>query len=321
MKRFNSVDVGVADMCLKNIARRFASMSLMVIMILIHFPVATVYMAGMDTVPSDGDYFISPDGDDSNPGTYEKPFRTIEKARDTIKHGIENGQSRDFVVYIRGGKYYRDTPLMFLPEHSGKDGFDIVYRNFPGETPEIIGGRVVSNWELHEAVGETIDVTVTVNSSAVNEADENHDVNLDISTVNKAEANQDNSNEKRSFFQRILDFFRKLFAWLGPSEASKKTSNETIDVSESSGTSEATETTEAKKTTETTVKVQPGIYKAYVDKDSEFNSLFENGRRAVLARTPNEGYALTQDADVSGSTTKIMYFEGDLPEQFDYSNA
>jgi len=249
-------------------------------------------MAEQETVPSDGDYFVSPDGDDGNPGTYEEPFRTIEKARNTIRQDIENGQNRDIIVYIRGGKYYRnDTPLIFMPNHSGKDGFDIVYRNFPGETPEIIGGRVVSDWELHKAVGKEIEVTVNAVSS----------------TDNNEETNQINAVEKRSLFQRILDFFKRLFALLKSIGAAKDALDE--------------ETSDNEASKETTIKVQPGIYKTYVGKGSEFYSLFENGRRAVLARTPNEGYAVTQDADVSGSTTKIMYFKEDLPNKFDYSNA
>lgn len=286
MKRFNSVDVGVADMCLKNIARRFASMSLMVIMILIHFPVATVYMAGMDTVPSDGDYFISPDGDDSNPGTYEKPFRTIEKARNTIRKKTENGQEKDIIVYVRGGKYYREEPLVFLPNHSGKDGHYIVYRAFPGETPEIIGGRIVSDWELHEAHGEEVEVVVKVNSS-------NRD-------KTETETSLVESGVKKSFFRRILecilDFFRRLFSGSNPVETSGSNPEGLKD---------------------TTVKVQPGIYEANVGKGFECNTMFENGERSVLARTPNEGYILTKGAEV-GNTTRIMYYEGDLPKEFDY---
>ncbi|WP_141504064.1 hypothetical protein [Paenibacillus luteus] len=64
----------------------------------------------MEAVPSSqtafaaeqASYYVSPDGDDSHPGTLEQPFRTIEKARDVIR-GINDNMTGDITVYIRGG--------------------------------------------------------------------------------------------------------------------------------------------------------------------------------------------------------------------------
>ena len=44
-----------------------------------------------------GEYFVSPDGNDKNPGTLIKPFRTIQKAIKSVKSGD--------ICYIRGGRY------------------------------------------------------------------------------------------------------------------------------------------------------------------------------------------------------------------------
>ena len=44
-----------------------------------------------------GEYFVSPDGNDKNPGTLIKPFRTIQKAVKSVKSGD--------ICYIRGGRY------------------------------------------------------------------------------------------------------------------------------------------------------------------------------------------------------------------------
>lgn len=52
------------------------------------------------------DYYVATDGSDANPGTIDKPFATLEKARDTIRESKarvlgEGGLS----VYLRQGKY------------------------------------------------------------------------------------------------------------------------------------------------------------------------------------------------------------------------
>jgi hypothetical protein len=52
---------------------------------------------GQGPVP-DGDYYVAPWGDDTNPGTFEEPWSTWQKAFETAKPGN--------VVYFRGGVYY-----------------------------------------------------------------------------------------------------------------------------------------------------------------------------------------------------------------------
>ena len=61
-------------------------------------------------------------GDDSNPGSQDKPFKTIVKARDTIR-AIKNTTglpSGGFVVTVVPGDYqFIDGPLEFTAEDSG----------------------------------------------------------------------------------------------------------------------------------------------------------------------------------------------------------
>jgi len=54
------------------------------------------------TVPSK-ELFVAPDGSDKNPGTINKPFATIEKARDEIRKMKSNHPDEDLTVYFRGG--------------------------------------------------------------------------------------------------------------------------------------------------------------------------------------------------------------------------
>jgi hypothetical protein len=93
------------------------------------------------------DFYVSPDGNDNNPGTLEAPFETVDKARLAAR---EINQTEDTNIYLRGGIYELSRPVIFFPEDSGKNGFFVVYRNYPGETPVISGGKQIMGWRYHE---------------------------------------------------------------------------------------------------------------------------------------------------------------------------
>jgi len=38
------------------------------------------------------EFYVSPSGDDRNPGTRVKPFRTLERARDAVREMKKSGQ-------------------------------------------------------------------------------------------------------------------------------------------------------------------------------------------------------------------------------------
>ncbi len=92
--------------------------------------------------------YVAVDGDDNNPGTFARPFATIERARYSVQQEIAAGMTKDFYIYIRGGEYYIDSPVKFDENDSGRDGYEVVYTNYPGETPVFIGGRRVTGWTL-----------------------------------------------------------------------------------------------------------------------------------------------------------------------------
>jgi hypothetical protein len=73
------------------------------------------------------EYYVALNGDDSNPGTFEEPWRTIQKAADTMVAG-------DTVV-VRGGVYQE---MVTLPR-SGLNGQYITFQAYPGENPVLDG--------------------------------------------------------------------------------------------------------------------------------------------------------------------------------------
>ena len=80
-------------------------------------------------------YFVSPSGNDNNPGTESKPWRTIGKAARTAAAGA--------TVYVHGGTYPEQVRL----DHSGTQNQPIRFLAYPGETPVIEGnGLSIPTW-------------------------------------------------------------------------------------------------------------------------------------------------------------------------------
>lgn len=92
--------------------------------------------AALDLLASD--CVVSPQGADSNPGTPEAPFRTLQKAVQVLKPGD--------TCYLRAG-VYRET---VVPIRSGTAEAPIVFRAYPGEKPVISGADPVTGWTLHK---------------------------------------------------------------------------------------------------------------------------------------------------------------------------
>ncbi|MHC4249869.1 MAG: right-handed parallel beta-helix repeat-containing protein, partial [Planctomycetota bacterium] len=95
------------------------------------------------------DYYVSPRGDDGNPGTEARPFATIAGARDAVRRSGRAGKV-PVTVHLRGGKYYLEDTVRLTPEDSGSERAPVVYRGFEGEVAVISGGRRLDlRWEPH----------------------------------------------------------------------------------------------------------------------------------------------------------------------------
>jgi hypothetical protein len=91
-------------------------------------------------------FHVSVNGNDANPGTIDKPFATIEHARDVIQTISPNMQS-PIVVYVHGGTYSVNQPITFTTIDSGQNGYDIIYKAAEGENPIFSGGVNILGWE------------------------------------------------------------------------------------------------------------------------------------------------------------------------------
>ncbi len=89
--------------------------------------------------------FVSPTGDDANPGTQARPFATLMRAQAATRQA----KGRDPVtVWLRGGTYYLAKTLEFTAEDSGTANAPATWQAWADEQPVISGGiKLALKWE------------------------------------------------------------------------------------------------------------------------------------------------------------------------------
>jgi len=87
------------------------------------------------------EYYIAPDGSDENPGTIDKPFSSLERARDVIRFSSVSGPK---TVYLRQGTYYLPQPFVLTSADSGRNDAPVLYQAYLGEKVIISGGMKLS---------------------------------------------------------------------------------------------------------------------------------------------------------------------------------
>lgn len=72
------------------------------------------------------DYYVSPAGDDNNPGTRAAPLATLAKARDTIRLSRKAGKE-PITVHLADGTYFLGETLVLATQDSGTAEAPITY--------------------------------------------------------------------------------------------------------------------------------------------------------------------------------------------------
>jgi hypothetical protein len=93
------------------------------------------------------DVVVAPGGDDAGPGTAAAPLATPARARDAVRQRIAAGLKAPVTVLLRGGTYRLTEPVVFGPQDGGTAACPVTYAAWPGETPVLSGGRVITGWK------------------------------------------------------------------------------------------------------------------------------------------------------------------------------
>lgn len=114
--------------------------------------------------------YVSVDGNDSNNGSLNAPFKTLEKARDTLRELKKSGSlgEKGAVVYIREGTYSRLESFNLTEEDSGKENAPVTYRAYPGEEVTFVGGVDISLSDFKAVTDESVLERIKYESAKAN---------------------------------------------------------------------------------------------------------------------------------------------------------
>ena len=94
--------------------------------------------------------YVAGDGRDSNPGTKGRPVATFMRARDAMR-GMKRPLKEPVTVYVRGGTYYLNKPLVLTAEDSGGRQAPVRFVAYKNEKPVLSGGKLLKlEWTPHK---------------------------------------------------------------------------------------------------------------------------------------------------------------------------
>lgn len=96
---------------------------------------------------AENEWFVSPKGNDANPGTREKPFATLEVTRDAVRQFRSTHSTKNATVWLDGGIYTRDRSFELTASDGGSSNAPVIYRSQGNGVPRLVGGRVIKNFK------------------------------------------------------------------------------------------------------------------------------------------------------------------------------
>ncbi len=93
-----------------------------------------------------GEFYVAPDGNDSNPGTKAAPFASLTGARNAVRAAKKIRSEEPWTVHFAEGIYTVSDPVVFEPQDSGTEQDPIVYQGVSGKSV-ISGGQPITGWK------------------------------------------------------------------------------------------------------------------------------------------------------------------------------
>lgn len=91
--------------------------------------------------------YLSPEGNDHNLGTRAEPLKSLEKTQNLVRELRRNKPGKAVTVYLGGGVYQLEKPLIFTSEDSGTEKTPVIFKAKAGEKPVFSGSRPLISWK------------------------------------------------------------------------------------------------------------------------------------------------------------------------------
>jgi hypothetical protein len=115
---------------------------------------ALCFILGVDAQ----DIYVSKEGNNSNPGTKEKPVSTLEAARDLLRQykATNDLPKGGITVWIGKGRYDQGKPFILNENDSGEPDAPIVWRSLPDENVSVTGGKSIPSSAFQKVTDRAI---------------------------------------------------------------------------------------------------------------------------------------------------------------------
>ncbi len=114
------------------------------------------------------DIYVSPKGNDNNPGTKVLPVESIFKAKKMADEMLGSGEEKEVTVWLNDGVYQIAEPLVFESLKIRQKNVKLSFNAVKGSKPVVSGGVKISGWQknnsgfweakLPESMGETAEI-------------------------------------------------------------------------------------------------------------------------------------------------------------------
>ncbi len=96
-------------------------------------------------------FYVAPHGSDAAEGSVEKPFVTLERARDAVARARQQDSRQAVSVYLREGTYELKQAFILTAKDGGSPEGRVTYQAYPHEKVRLQGGRRLSlTWEEYK---------------------------------------------------------------------------------------------------------------------------------------------------------------------------
>lgn len=114
------------------------------------YAATTPMLSSGNTVATNVNVYVDPTGNDvTGTGTKLAPFKTLFKARSTIRAYKGNLPAGGVTVWVKGGTYNLATTFDLNAQDSGTPDKPVIYRTYPGETVTLTTGKGIdpTSWQ------------------------------------------------------------------------------------------------------------------------------------------------------------------------------